>query len=150
MYCTVLDGIAVRWVELLTILAAGLVVPTEDIGTAAHGFYGSIRAGMARSQLLSTSASTERLASNTLAYLVPAVEAAGLPAPSITGLYAAATNGPTAALNAVPGINTSTLSVLPTATASAYAASFKTVYIASLSFGGVWIIAAFLAQDVTK
>lgn len=91
--------------------------------------------------------STE-LTANLPAKIVPAVEQAGLPASSITSLFAAITNGTAAALEAVPGINPSIMAALTSSTHAAYQSTFTVVYMVSLAFGGVAIIAAFFVKDV--
>ena len=91
---------------------------------------------------------TNRLTANLPADIVPAVEKAGLPASSVLPLFGAIKNGTAAALEAVPGINAKIIAALGTATQDAYASSFKTVYLSSLSFGAVSIIASFFMTDI--
>ena len=93
---------------------------------------------------------TARLTNDLPAAVVPSVEAAGLPSSSVPALFVAVTNGTAAALNDVPGINKVILAALGDAIKNAYSSSFKVVYLSSLAFGGVSIIAAFFATDVDK
>jgi hypothetical protein len=78
------------------------------------------------------------------------VETAGLPSTSVPALFAAITNGTTAALNSVPGINSDILTAMSTAIQDANSSSFKIVYLSTLGFGGVSIIAALFATDVKE
>jgi hypothetical protein len=80
--------------------------------------------------------------------IVPAVGGAGLPASSVPELFAAISNGTSAALEAVPGMNDVVLEALRLATKHAYAHAFKIVYLATLAFTGVGLIAAFYITDV--
>jgi hypothetical protein len=80
--------------------------------------------------------------------IIPAVEAAGLPADSVPELLTAISNGTSAALGNVPGINGSVLAALGLATKHAYAQAFKVVYLATLAFTGIGLIAAFFIVDV--
>lgn len=82
--------------------------------------------------------------------IVPAVEAAGLPASSISALFAAVNNGTKTALSDVPGMNDQILDALALATKHAYAHTFKIVYLATLAFTGIGLIAAFFIKDVDK
>jgi uncharacterized membrane protein len=91
-----------------------------------------------------------RLTKSLPAHVTSAVGTAGLPATSLPALFAAITNGTTAALNSVPGINTTILAALSTATQDANASSYKIVYLSSLGFGGVSIIAAFFATGIDE
>jgi len=84
------------------------------------------------------------------ARVVPAVSAAGLPATSITALFAAITNGTAAAFAAVPGFSADIGAVTTEAVQDAYSSSFMVVYLSSLAFGGLSIIAAFFATDLAK
>lgn len=71
-----------------------------------------------------------------------------MPASSIPDLYAAITNGTSAALEAVPGMNAKVLDALQLATKLAYAHAFKIVYLSTLGFTGVGVVAAFFIIDV--
>lgn len=82
--------------------------------------------------------------------IVPAVEAAGLPASSLPQFFAAMTNGTAAAFETVPGINASILAAFGLATKHAYSHAFKIVYLSSLSFAGIAIVAALFVVDVDK
>jgi hypothetical protein len=82
--------------------------------------------------------------------IVPAVEAAGLPASSVPQLFAAMANGTTAAFESVPGITPSILAAFELATKHAYSHAFKIVYLSSLAFAGIAIVAALFVIDVDK
>jgi uncharacterized membrane protein len=68
----------------------------------------------------------------------------------VPALFAAITNGTTAALSSVPGINSNILATMSNAIMDANSSSFKIVYLSTLGFGGVSIIAACFATDVTE
>jgi Fungal trichothecene efflux pump (TRI12) len=80
--------------------------------------------------------------------IVPAVQDAGLPASSIPDLFAAVANGTAAALEMVPGMSNGVLDALVLATKHAQAHAFKVVYLATLAFTGIGLIAAFFITDV--
>lgn len=77
-----------------------------------------------------------------------AVESAGLPASSLPELFVAMSNGTTAALESVHGMNESILEAFAVGTKHAYAHAFEIVYLATLSFTGVGLFAAFFIKDV--
>jgi uncharacterized membrane protein len=65
-------------------------------------------------------------------------------------LFAAITNGTATALNNVPGISADIVVAMRNAVKDANSSSFKVVYLSSLAFGGVSIVAAFFATDLDK
>lgn len=81
--------------------------------------------------------------------IVPAVQDAGLPASSIPDLFAAVTNGTAAALEMVPGMSNGVLDALALAKKHAQAHAFKVVYLATLAFTGIGLVAAFFITDVS-
>ena len=164
---TILAGLFVGWIELVAITIAGLVVPPNDMGVG-QGFFASTRA--VTGTIAGESKPSDLIAipltnfvvsiyvciySNRLtAYLpqdiVPAVEAAGLPASSIAKLFAAIAKGTPAAIEAVPGVNAKVLAALTTATQVAYAHAFKIVYLSTLGFTAVAITASLFVGDIDK
>ncbi|KAJ9641294.1 hypothetical protein H2204_002972 [Knufia peltigerae] len=145
---TALAGLANGWINLVTIVIVGLVAPPNDIGVA-QGFFGSTRltfGTVAVSVFLAIY--SDRLGAFLPQEITTAVEAAGLPASSIPDLFAAVANGTQAALEAVPGIDIGVLDALTLATKHAYTHAFKIVYLSSLGFTGIGLIAAFFVKDV--
>jgi hypothetical protein len=73
---------------------------------------------------------------------------AGLPQSSVSSLLGQLANGTSAAYAQVPGANSNIIAAIGAGTKSAYAASFSTVYLSSLAFGGVALIASFFVTDI--
>lgn len=82
--------------------------------------------------------------------IIPAVENAGLPESSVPDLLAAMANGTAAALDAVSGMNDEILAAMALATQHAYAHAFQIVYLATLAFTGIGLIASFFITDVKE
>lgn len=80
-------------------------------------------------------------------YVTPAALAAGLPASSLPALFAGITAGD---LSAVPGITPEIITVSSAAVKHAYSLAFRTVYLCTLPFGVLLLIAAVLSPNVEK
>lgn len=74
-------------------------------------------------------------------YVGPAAVAAGLPESSIPALLGGVTTG---TFSAVPGINAGVLSAIGAPIKQAYAMSFRTVFLCTLPFGAIILVAAIL------
>ena len=72
---------------------------------------------------------------------------AGLPESDLPGVLAAVSAGTVAD---APGVNSSILAAIAGAVPVAYSQAFKTVYLASLGFGGIAIIGSLLTVDPEK
>ncbi|KAJ5668718.1 hypothetical protein N7462_009788 [Penicillium macrosclerotiorum] len=145
---TVVGGFAVGYLELITLIMCPLYCEPEDIGLAS-GFLGSAK------QVAGTIATAIYVAilDNRVAVDLPrdvsaAAVKAGLATSSLTDLLEAVAAGTTAALEAVPGMTDSILTAVSNAEKTAYSQSFRTVFLASIAFGGLAIIAAFLSVPV--
>jgi len=145
---------------------AGLVCEPGDIGLAS-GFLAALR------QIFGTIASmldvlfcytlanfilatiyvtilTNRLKTTVPDNVIPAAKEAGLPATSFESLFTALASGTAAALEKVPGITTKIISAVGEAMKTADSQAFKTVYLTSIAFGGLSIIAALCASNVDE
>lgn len=80
--------------------------------------------------------------------ITSAVEEAGLPASSIPALFQAIANGTIAALDSVPGMNENILRAYVTAGKVAQGHAFRVVYLSTLGFFAVGMIASFFVRDV--
>lgn len=76
--------------------------------------------------------------------MTPAAQAAGFDMANIKALIAAATAG---TLAKVPGITPDVIAAVTAVLPRAYAAAFKTVYLVSIAFGGLAVIASLLTKD---
>ncbi|KAK1091215.1 hypothetical protein LTR48_006754 [Friedmanniomyces endolithicus] len=127
------------YVENLTLSAITLVWEPEDIGLVA-GMMGCIRTAAGA---LATSMYSSILASELKKYLPqfvgPAATAAGLPVASLPALLAGVGAG---SFDAVPGINADVLAAIGSPIKQAYAMSFRTVFLCTLPFGAILLLAA--------
>lgn len=80
--------------------------------------------------------------------MVPELVEAGLPTSSVAALLAALASGSASAIEAVPGVTAQIVEVGAGAYKAAYADAFKTVFLASIAFGGVATIAALLYKEM--
>ena len=90
---------------------------------------------------------TNRLATTVPSIVGGAAVEAGLPVSDVPGVAAAVLAGTVAK---APGVTPSILGAIAQAIPSAYSQAFKTVYLASLGFGGIAIIGSLLTVDPEK
>jgi len=144
------------YVENLTLSTMALVWEPDDIGLVA-GVLGAIRkslhadimpslwlivagtaAGALATSMYSSILATE-LTKFLPKYVGPAALHAGLPSSSLTALYAGVTQG---SFDGVPGINKGILDAIGPEVKQAYAMSFRTVFLCTVPFGVILILAA--------
>ncbi|KIW01131.1 uncharacterized protein PV09_07417 [Verruconis gallopava] len=148
--CTAMSGFFVGWLELLSIVMAGLVVPPEKIGVA-QAFHGSTRAVTATVAVAIYLAVFDgRITVDLPREVVSFATSAGLPSSSTTDLLLGVANGTTAALEAVPGMNKTILAAVGAGTKRGYAMSLSTTYLTSLAFGGLALITCFFIKDISE
>jgi len=145
---TILAGFFVGALELITIIVSGLICQPGDIGLAS-GLMGSLKqvSGSIAASIY-VSILSNRLGKTIPANVTPAVLSAGLPASDLVPLYRALAEGTTSALEAVPGMNADVLAAVGNAMKVANTQAFQTVYLVSIVFGGLAIIAALFSQSV--
>ncbi|OAG10688.1 MFS general substrate transporter [Paraphaeosphaeria sporulosa] len=140
----------VGWNEALVLPICTIVIPDQaEIGTAA-GVAGSSRSAISTvastiySVVLATRTATE------LGRQVPAaVIRAGLPADSVSAYMAAiAAGAPESLLSKVQGLTPNVIAAGTEAYRYAYTDAYKTIFLVSLAFGGLAIIASFFIPDV--
>ncbi|KAK8868407.1 siderophore iron transporter [Apiospora arundinis] len=144
----VLAGVSIGWTQLSTLVTCGLIVPVNDIGIG-QGFFGSCR------NILGTIATSifvsingNRLPQEMEDRIPPAVIGAGLPPTSVPTLLEAAKTGKATALKAVPGINSTIIEAFSTAQKDSYSRSFAVIYLNTIAFGGVALIASYWSPNV--
>jgi MFS family permease len=145
---TILAGLCVGALELITIIIAGLVCKPGDIGLAS-GLLGSFRqASGSIAASIYVSILTNRLTTTLPANVAPAALKAGLPSADLPALFAAIGAGTPAALEAVPDISPAIMVAVGDAVKVAYSQAFQTVYLTSIAFGGLAIIAALFITSI--
>lgn len=144
---TILGPFFVGFIELVSLALAPLFCKPSDIGLAS-GLLASIRsAGGSVAVAVYTTILSNRLATTLPETIGPAATDAGLPSSQIGALVAAVKAGTLATFPGItPAIQTAVAAVLPTA----YSEAYKTVYLASLGFGGIAIMGCLFAKDAQK
>jgi hypothetical protein len=122
-----------------------LVWEPEDIGLVA-GVLGSIRtAGGSIATSLSLSILSNQMTKYMPQYVVPAATNAGLPSTSLTQLFAGITAG---SFDKVPGITPEIIAAVGHAVKKAYSMSFRSVFLCTLPFGAIVLVAAVISPNV--
>ncbi|ORY17850.1 trichothecene efflux pump [Clohesyomyces aquaticus] len=143
----VLATFVIGWVDNITFPGVTLLWEAQDIGLAT-GVLGSIRAvGGAVAQTIYVSILNTRMAVNLPKYVVPAATSAGLPASSLPLLFAGITAGN---FTGVPDVTPEIIAAAGEATRTAYIESFKIVFYATIPFGCLLILFAFLSPNFEK
>ena len=139
--------IAAGYIENLTLSSTAYLWDAADIGLVT-GALGAIRTGLAAiaTSMYSSILSTEA-AKNIPNRVSPAAIAAGLPSSSLPALFSGITIGN---FTSVPGINAEIIAATGGALKLAYADTFRIVYLCTLPFGVLLIIAALFSPNVEQ
>jgi len=144
---TIIGPFFVGFIELVSLALAPLFCRPADIGLAS-GLLASIRsAGGSVAVAVYSSILANRLATTLPAAVGPAAIDAGLPSSQVAALVAAAQAG---TLAKFPGITPAIQTAVTAAMKIGYTQAYKTVYLASLGFGGIAIIGCLFSKDAQK
>lgn len=138
---------AAGYIENLTLSSTAYLWDPADMGLVT-GIMGAIRTGLSA---IATSMYSSILATESARYIpqkvTPAALAAGLPRSSLPVLLKSIALGD---FSAVPGISTEIIAATSAAVKDAYAMSFRTVYLCTLPFGALLVIAALFSPNVEE
>lgn len=139
--------IAAGYIENLTLSSTAYLWDPADMGLVT-GVMGAIRTGLSA---IATSMYSSILATESAKYIpqkvAPAALAAGLPSSSIPRLLSGITLGN---FEGIPGISPEIIAATGAAVKDAYATSFRTVYLCTLPFGALLILAAIFSPNVEQ
>ena len=90
------------------------------------------------------------MATNTAKMIVSALIEAGLPASSIQDFLFAFSSGSASVISAVPGVTEAVIVAATSSNIAAYTDAFHKVFFATIAFGSVSVLAAFLLKPFTK
>lgn len=139
--------IAAGYIENLTLSTTAYLWDPADMGLVT-GVMGAIRTALSA---IATSMYSSILATESAKYIPqkvsPAALAAGLPESSLPALFAGI---PLGSFTDVPGISPEIIAATGAAVKEAYAMTFKVVYLCTLPFGALLIIAALLSPNVEQ
>ncbi|KAK5115251.1 hypothetical protein LTR62_001451 [Meristemomyces frigidus] len=129
------------YVENLTLSTMALVWEPDDIGLVA-GVLGCIRTACgALATSMYVSILNSQLTKNLPKFVGPAAVQAGLPSSSLPALLVGLGTG---SFDAVPGVNAAILAAIGSPVKQAYANSFRMVFLATIPFGVILLVAAVL------
>ncbi|KAI2782724.1 putative siderophore iron transporter [Daldinia loculata] len=144
---TMIGPFFVGVIEVCALALAPLFCKPVDIGLAS-GLLASIRsAGGSIAVAVYSSILSNRLASTVPANVGPAAIAAGLPAEKVPALVTAVLGSKLATF---PGLSDAGKAAVASVLPIAYSQAFKTVYLASLGFGGIAIVGCLFSKDAQK
>jgi hypothetical protein len=144
---TIVGPFFVGFIELASLSLAPLFCKASDIGLAS-GLLSSIRsAGSSVSVAIYVAILNNRLATTLVDNISSVAPEAGIPRDRIPAIVAAVQAG---TLAKVPGISPAMQAAVSKVVPTAYSQAFKTVYLASLAFGGIAILSSLFSKDVQK
>lgn len=139
--------IAAGYIENLTLSSTAYLWDPADMGLVT-GVMGAIRTGLSA---IATSMYSSILATESAKYIpqrvTPAAIGAGLSESSLPALFQGITLGD---FSNVPGISPEIIQATSDAIKSAYTTTFRTVYLCTLPFGALLIVAALLSPNVEQ
>ncbi|OBT82408.1 hypothetical protein VE02_08399 [Pseudogymnoascus sp. 03VT05] len=136
---------AAGYIENLTLSSMALVFEPEDIGLVA-GALGSIRTACSSvATSLYVSILNNQVTKYLPRYVTPAATEAGLPTSSLADLFAGITAG---SFSKVEGITPAIEEAVGHAVKRAYSMSFRIVFLCTLPFGAIILVAAILSPNV--
>lgn len=139
--------IAAGYIENLTLSSTAYLWDPADMGLVT-GVMGAIRTGLSA---IATSMYSSILSTEAAKYIpekvTPAALAAGLPSASLPALFTGITLGD---FTSVEGISPEIIAATGGAVKEAYAATFRVVYLCTLPFGALLIIAALFSPNVEQ
>lgn len=139
--------IGAGYVENLTLSSTAYLWDPADMGLVT-GVMGAIRTAIsAIATSMYSSILTTESSKYIPRYVTPAVLGAGLPESSLASLFAGITAGD---FSAVEGITPEIVAVTGEAVKHAYSLAFRTVFLCTLPFGVLLIIAAVLSPNVER
>lgn len=146
-----LGTFGVGYIEILAATAATFVIQNQKQMGTPNGIFGSIRsAGGVLAVTIYLTILLNTVASNEKKLVVPAVLKAGLPETSLSEFLTALNAGTAAALGRVPGITKEIISVGSEELVTSYIDAFRKVFLTSIAFGGLSVIAAVAVKPFTK
>jgi hypothetical protein len=142
---TCIGSFFVGYIELCSLTTAPLCLEDKNIGLAT-GILGSARTGLAAIALsVYISVLNNKLLVNIPKYVIPAATSAGLPSSSIPALLEGFTSG---SFDRVQGISPAIIAEAYDAYQTAYAKSFQVIYLISITFGAMAVIAAICSPNL--
>ncbi|ETS77956.1 hypothetical protein PFICI_10018 [Pestalotiopsis fici W106-1] len=143
----ILGPFFVGFIELASLALAPLFCKPADIGLAS-GLLASIRsAGGSIAVAVYSTILSNRIKSTIPEIVGPAAVAAGLSESEVGALATAIVGGK---LSSFSGLTSSVSAAVSATLPTAYAQAFKTVYLASLGFGGIAIVGCLFSKDAQK
>lgn len=141
----------VGYIEILAATAATFVIKDQKQMGTPNGIFGSIRsAGGVLATTIYLAILTNRMTTNTASMVVPAVLEAGLPEEVLVEFLTALNSGVLTLIEAVPGVTGAIIVAGSDALVAAYTDAFQKVFLSSIAFGGLSIIAACVLKPFTK
>ncbi|KAJ5377946.1 uncharacterized protein N7496_005355 [Penicillium cataractarum] len=143
---TAIGGFAVGYLELITLIMCPLYCKPKDIGLAS-GFLGSAKQVMGTiATAIYISILDNRVAATLPSEVSEAALNAGLPKSSLAAVLESVSES--TSMTKIPGITEKIILAVTDAVKTAYSESFSTVFLVSITFGGLSIIAALASVSV--
>ncbi|KAH0840981.1 siderophore iron transporter [Fonsecaea pedrosoi] len=144
---SILVGLGIGYMEIITISGAPLMVDTKDFGIAIGALF-SIRTCFSTiSDAVYVTILNTQITKNLPKYVIPAAMKAGLTQNAAIQLVQDIAAGDQAALATIPGITPQVIQSATDAAHTAFFKSFQMVYYSSIAFSFCAVIAALLVED---